>query len=201
MEATPVPSATPTVSKPAVEKEEAAPEVAPPPADTTGPRIRREKPVRAVEPRERRPWDDDLISRPRQVQPTFDLSPRADRGIATQVKRMENRWQDAIRNHDVDALRELLAEDFVGTSSTGRVGSKSTLLSELRRDKNVYTSVEASRMSVRTAGDDTAIVTGITREAGTTPSGQRFRTARRFTDTWVKRAGIWRCIASQTTDL
>ncbi|MEO5721208.1 MAG: nuclear transport factor 2 family protein [Chthoniobacterales bacterium] len=159
--------------------------------------------MRAVEPRERprRPWDDDPSNSVSGSRPTFDLSTRGDREIGAAVKRMENRWQDAIRNHDVRLLSALLADDFVGTSSTGRVGSKSTLIAELRRDKNVYTSVEARNMSVRTSGDDTAIVTGITRETGITPDGQRFRTSRRFTDTWVKRQGRWRCIASQTTNL
>ena len=114
---------------------------------------------------------------------------------------MEYKWQEAIREHDVSMLNELLASDFVGTSSTGRVGSKTTLLSALRRDKNTYNSVEARGMSVRTPSDDVAIVTGVTREAGTTPDGKRFRTSRRFTDTWVKRNEKWRCVASQTTDL
>ena len=155
--------------------------------------------MRAVEPRQPR-----VINQSSNIgasRPTFDLSTHGDRDIGAAVKQMENRWQAAIPNHDVSRLNALLAPDFIGTSATGRVGSKATLLSELRRDKNSYTSVEASGMSVRTSGADTAIVTGVTREAGTTPDGKRFRNARRFTDTWVKRKGKWRCIASQTTAL
>lgn len=189
--------------KPAEKKETSASTPTATPASPADRSILNEKPVRAVEPRERprRPWDDDPSNSVSGSRPTFDLSTRGDREIGAAVKRMENRWQDAIRNHDVRLLSALLADDFVGTSSTGRVGSKSTLIAELRRDKNVYTSVEARNMSVRTSGDDTAIVTGITRETGITPDGQRFRTSRRFTDTWVKRQGRWRCIASQTTNL
>ena len=98
-------------------------------------------------------------------------------------------------------IGELVASDFVGTSSTGRVGSRSTLLGEMRRDKNEYTSAEARSMKVRTESDNVAVVTGIARETGTTPDGKRFTYSRRFTDTWVKRNGKWRCIASHTTAL
>ena len=121
--------------------------------------------------------------------------------MSATVRGLENEWQAAIRNHDVSALSALLAADFVGTSSTGRVGSKETMLSELRKDKNEYKSVEARGMSVRTQGDDIAVVTGVTKETGTTKDGARFSTSLRFTDTWVKRDGEWRCIASQTTEL
>jgi len=160
--------------------------------------------VRAVEPRSpssRRLTPDDQSDQLGASRPTFDLSRRGDGSVGSTVRRLEKEWQTAVRNHDVAALSELLAADFVGTSSTGRVGSKSTLLSELRRDKNVYKSIEARGMSVRTHGDDVAVVTGVTRQSGTTRSGKRFNSSLRFTDTWVKRNGQWRCIASQTTDL
>ncbi len=211
-EATPVPTATPAVSAlplPPVSIPTPREVAAPAPASTVEPapkrpRILQEKPVRAAEPRPTdfaRPKVDDQSDNVGGSRPTFDLSNRPDRDVATTIKRMENRWQAAIREHDVKALNDLLASDFVGTSSTGKVGSKYTLTSALRRDKNTYTTVDARGMSVRTPSDDTAIVTGVTREAGMTPEGKRFKSSRRFTDTWVKRDGKWRCVASQTTDL
>jgi ketosteroid isomerase-like protein len=164
----------------------------------------KEKPVRAVEPRlsfPRRPWTDDPNSGSSASRPTFDFSKRGDDSVSGTVKRLENKWQAAIRDHDVATVKELLADNFVGTSSTGRVGSKSTLLAEIRKDKSDYKSVEARSMSVRELGEDSAVVTGITKESGTTKDGQSFKTARRFTDTWVKKNKQWRCLASQTTEL
>lgn len=204
---TPKPSPTPTLeplatpTPKAVEKKTEAARPTATPESKPKRSVLDEKPVRALEPRtpeSRRPLNTAPVGRSR---PTFDLAVRGDREIAAAVTRLENRWQRAIRTHSLGLLSSLLADDFVGTSSTGRIGSKGTLLNALRQDKNTYTSVEASNMTVRTAGDDTAVVTGITRESGTTPEGQRFKSARRFTDTWVKRNGRWRCIASQTTDL
>ena len=157
--------------------------------------------MRAVEPHApfpKRPWDDGPVAGSGRSKPTFDLS-AGDTSVSGTVRRLENRWQEAIRKHDVDTIDELVAADFVGTSSTGKVGSKSTLLSQMRRDKNEYKTAEARSMSVKAQGDDVAIVTGIARESGTTPDGKHFTNSRRFTDTWVKRDGKWRCVASHTT--
>ncbi len=173
----------------------------------SGPKIRQEQPVRATEPRpadarparEARREQVEEEGEPAGNRPTFDLSPRGDRNISAIVKDLENKWQKAIQNHDVETVSDLLASDFVGTSSTGRVGSKSTLLSQMRRDKNEYKSVQARGMTVRTSGNTVAVVTGVTKESGTTKDGARFKASRRFTDTWVKRNGKWRCIASQIT--
>lgn len=210
--ATPTPTATPAVSATPAQlvatptpREEEEP-IRTPTVEPTAksPRILQEKPVRAAEPRPTDfalPKASDQSDNVGASRPTFDLSNRPDRDVASTIKRLENKWQTAIREHDVKALSELLAPEFVGTSSTGKVGSRHTLISALRRDKNTYTTVEARGMSVRTPGDDIAIVTGVTREAGMTPEGKRFKSSRRFTDTWVKRDGKWRCVASQTTDL
>ena len=117
------------------------------------------------------------------------------------VKALEKRWQKAIVNKDVKTIDELLASDFVATSSTGRVGSKSTLLGTIRRDKNEYKSADARGMSVRMLGPRVAVVTGIATESGTTPDGTSFTNSRRFTDTWMRRDGKWRCVASQATEV
>ena len=119
----------------------------------------------------------------------------------SQVRALERKWQRALVNKDVDTISSLLASDFVATSSTGKVGSKTTLLNAIRRDKNEYKSADARNMSVRMLGPRVAVVTGIATETGTTPDGRSFKNSRRFTDTWMLRNGKWLCVASQATDL
>jgi len=135
---------------------------------------------------------------PRAFQPTFDVSESSWATAAT-IRSLENRWQAAIKNHDVAALDKLLADDLEATSSTGAKGGKATLLRELRKDKNVYKSVRARGMSVSNAGPRSAIVTGIATETGTTADGKPFKTTRRFTDTWRQRKGKWQCVKSEVT--
>ncbi|HSH40114.1 MAG TPA: nuclear transport factor 2 family protein, partial [Chthoniobacterales bacterium] len=124
-----------------------------------------------------------------------------DEDPGSAVKALERKWQKALVAKDVRAINDLLAGDFVATSSTGRVGSKSTLLNTIRRDRNEYRSADARGMSVRMLGPRVAVVTGVATESGTTPDGRSFRNSRRFTDTWMLRNGKWLCVASQATEL
>jgi ketosteroid isomerase-like protein len=124
-----------------------------------------------------------------------------DEDPGSAVKALERKWQRALVDKDVGTINDLLAGDFVATSSTGRVGSKSAVLNAIRRDKNKYTSANARGMSVRMLGPRVAVVTGVATESGTTPDGRSFRNSRRFTDTWMLRNGKWVCVASQATEV
>jgi ketosteroid isomerase-like protein len=117
------------------------------------------------------------------------------------LKALEQRWEGSFMSHDVSILEQLVAEDFVGTSSSGKVGTKATMIAEARKDKNVYSSAASSDMVVHTFGPNVAVVTGIVRETGKTPSGKAFSQAFRFTDTWMERNGEWQCVAASALAL
>lgn len=148
----------------------------------------------------------DRESSPPQPQPRTAAGRGAaldywDEDPGSAVKNLERKWQRALVDKDVETINDLLARDFVATSSTGKVGSKSTLLNAIRRDKNDYKSADARGMSVKMLGPRVAVVTGTATESGTTPNGTTFRNSRRFTDTWMLRNGKWVCVASQATEL
>ena len=103
--------------------------------------------------------------------------------------------------HDISVIEQLVAEDFVGTSSNGKLGNKETMISEARKDKNVYTTAVSTDMTVHSFGPNIAVVTGIARESGNTPAGKAFSHAYRFTDTWMERNGIWQCVAAHAMAL
>jgi ketosteroid isomerase-like protein len=117
------------------------------------------------------------------------------------LKAREQRWEGSFMSHDVSILEELVAEDFVGTSSSGKVGTKATMIAEARKDKNVYASAVSSDMVVHIFGPNVAVVTGIVREAGKTSAGKPFSQAFRFTDTWTERDGKWQCVAASALPL
>ena len=98
-------------------------------------------------------------------------------------------------------IEKLVAEDFVGTSSSGKLGNKSTMISEARKDKSVYTSAVSGDMAVHSFGPSVAVVTGIARESGKTAGGKAFSHSYRFTDTWVERNGEWQCVAAHAMAL
>jgi len=109
---------------------------------------------------------------------------------------MEERWGASLLTHDTAVIEKVVADDFVGTSSGGRLGSKATLLEEIRRDKNIYKSASSGEMSVHVYGSDVAVIFGTAKESGKDASGRAFAHTYRFTDTWVKRGGEWQCVAA-----
>jgi ketosteroid isomerase-like protein len=135
-------------------------------------------------------------SKPTPVTVNSPADREDENDIASQLEAHEKRWEASFATHDVSVTEELVAEDFVGTSSSGKVGNKATMIAEVSKDKNVYTSAVSEDMIVHSFGPKVAVVTGIAREVGKAPSGKAFSQAYRFTDTWVERDGKWQCVAA-----
>lgn len=125
-----------------------------------------------------------------------DQGPAEYSATRATIRALENKWETSVMNHDLPAIDDIVAGDFVGTGSNGKVGDKSTIMSEARKDKNTYESAAARHMSVRGYGSNVAVVTGVATQTGKTPEGQQFEHNYRFTDTWMARGGKWQCIAS-----
>jgi ketosteroid isomerase-like protein len=121
--------------------------------------------------------------------------------VTAQIKQLESRWEASLLKHDSSEIERIVADDFIGTSSSGKQGDKATLLAEAKRDTNTYTSAVSSDMSVRMYGPNVAVVTGIARETGKTKAGKTFTNSFRFTDTWVERNGEWQCVAAHAMAL
>jgi ketosteroid isomerase-like protein len=109
---------------------------------------------------------------------------------------LESSWEGALLSKDTAIIERIVADDFIGTSSSGKQGDKTTLLAEAKRDTNTYTSAVSSDMKVRMFGDNVAVVTGLAKETGKTKAGKTFSHSYRFTDTWVLRDGQWKCVAA-----
>jgi len=121
--------------------------------------------------------------------------------VAAKLKELESNWEGSLLKHDTSAIERMVAEDFVGTSSSGKVGTKATLLAEAKRDNNTYTSAVSNDMTVRIYAPNVAVVTGIAKESGKTKGGKTFSNSYRFTDTWVERNGEWQCVAAHAMSL
>lgn len=130
--------------------------------------------------------------------PTFDLGESSWVTAAT-IRSLENRWETAVKDHDVDALKDLLAPDFEATNAKGTTAGRERIVSLLRRDKNVHRSTRAHGMHVRSIGEKTVVVTGISTESGVTADGKKFKISRSFTDTWKQRKSGWQCVSSRVT--
>jgi ketosteroid isomerase-like protein len=117
-----------------------------------------------------------------------------DKGDAATVRALEMKWTESYRQHSIDILSSLLADDFVITVEDGNVYSKAGYISHTA-DGSVRVDVaEMSDLKVRIHGD-TAIVTGAYHEKGAA-NGKAYEYHDRLTDVWLKTGSKWQVIAS-----
>lgn len=113
------------------------------------------------------------------------------------LRDMENKWEASIPAHDSSVAQGVLADDFMGVNSKGKVMNRAGLLSEIKKDKDTYTSAKNGKMDVRIYGGQFAVVTGTSSEVGKDKDGKAFNRTFRWTDVWVDRKGKWQCVSSQ----
>lgn len=126
---------------------------------------------------------------------------KADKGkkmsVEATLKDNENRWATAHGKEGVAIVESMVAEDFTGVNSKGKIQNRRAMLAEMRKDSDSYTSAKNDKLEVRKYGDNVAVVVGTYREKGTGKDGKQFDRSYRFTDTWVERNGTWKCVAGQ----
>jgi ketosteroid isomerase-like protein len=139
--------------------------------------------------------------KPSAETPPPATSPAAARGkkmsVSAMLKDNEKRWSAAIARHDTATIESMVAPDFIGVSSKGKVVNRRAMLAEVKADKDTYTSTKAEKLDVHMYGSGVAVVVGTANEKGTGKDGKAFDRTYRFTDTWMDRGGNWQCIASQ----
>ncbi|MEP7014958.1 MAG: DUF4440 domain-containing protein [Verrucomicrobiota bacterium] len=118
--------------------------------------------------------------------------------VEASIKDNENRWAAAALKRDMAAVQILLADDFIGINSKGKVQNRRALMGEMKGDKDTYTSTKNEKMDVHKFGNNVAVVVGTYHEKGTGKDTKAFDRSYRFSDTWVERNGQWRCVASQS---
>lgn len=122
------------------------------------------------------------------------LAVAADQGaIEQQVMQLERNWCNAVVKNDAETLSAILSDDLTDVSYKGNVGSKAQDLADAKTEKT--TVCEADMMQVRIYGD-VAVVVGRDTVKSTAFTGQA-----RFTDTFVRRDGHWRCVSTQATEI
>src|SRR3954470_18404532 len=131
-------------------------------------------------------------SSPAAAMPVKKSSPEAT------IRDIEDKWEGSVKNHDTSIPESYLADDFRGVSSKGKVMNKSGLLSEVKKDTDVYSSTKNGKVDVRVFGGQFAIATGTSTEEGKDKGGQSFKRSFRWTDVWVLRKDKWLCVASQS---
>jgi ketosteroid isomerase-like protein len=120
-------------------------------------------------------------------------------GVEQELIKLENDWAVAAVKLDVAFFERIYADDFIFTDTDGNVSTKAQQIAILKPGGDVATSAVVDELKVRVYGD-AAVVTGrwTSKETikGTDISGQY-----RYTDTWVKLAGRWQCVAEHSSKI
>ena len=123
------------------------------------------------------------------------ISLAQDKSDAAAIRALELKWTESYKQHNIDILSSLLAEDFVITIEDGNVYSKAGYISHSADPATKVQVAELSDLKVRMHGD-TAVVTGAYHEKGES-NGKPYEYHDRLTDIWMKVGGKWQVVASQ----
>ena len=132
------------------------------------------------------------ITRTSKARPTKSAPVNSEQSL----KAAEQQLADAFRNRDREALARMLDDQFIFTDDDGRAVNKTQYIDAVLKTVKVE-SYTLDDMTLRVFGD-TGVVAG--RWSGkVTIAGKTSDTSFRYTDTFVKRLGNWRVVASQIT--
>jgi ketosteroid isomerase-like protein len=117
---------------------------------------------------------------------------------ADDLRAVERAWLDAYENHDVDAMRRIVADGFVITYASGQQRDKAQTIESLSpgtpNDPNsrMYTTDE----DVRFFGDDIGVITGTFHYEVQNDDGSVRRDSSLYTDVYRYMDGRWQVISS-----
>jgi ketosteroid isomerase-like protein len=114
-----------------------------------------------------------------------------------QVKQLERAWNEAEARHDMVAVTNLVADSLSYIDFDGSIKNKAEYLKDVTETSYQADHLYDEGLNV-TAYGNAAVVVGVYRETGKS-KGKPYTHHVRFTDTWIKLNGVWRCVASQST--
>lgn len=121
-----------------------------------------------------------------------------DRSVE-EVIAAERRWVQAHRDLDLEALEDMLDDDYVQIRADGSVIGKQEALESYRSGKRRWDHAESDQHRVTVIGN-AAVLVGRWIGRGEN-EGKHFDYTARFMAIYTKRDGIWRLVADQSTPL
>ena len=123
-----------------------------------------------------------------------ETSTAVEGSVATQLEQIEHKWAEAEVKADPAMIAPYLDDSMVQTNPDGSVTTRKEVLEGIGKGDPTLKGVDLADMKTQSYGNAAVIMGRYTekREA----KGKHTMTSGRFTDTYVKRAGKWKCVAS-----
>jgi ketosteroid isomerase-like protein len=114
-----------------------------------------------------------------------------------QIRQLERAWNQAEAKQEVKEVANLVDDTLVYTDYDGSIMNKVEYLKWVAAPEQKADHLYDEGLTVHVYGN-AAVVAGIYRESGIN-KGKHYVVRSRYTDTWIKRDGLWRCVASHST--
>jgi ketosteroid isomerase-like protein len=124
-------------------------------------------------------------------------TPASSADDKSMIMALESAWNQAEIHHDATAAAAVMADTFISVDHHGALLNKAQYLADIKDLSFKPEEIANSDTSVYLYGN-VAVVTSVYRTKGT-DSGKPFVHRGRFTDTWVRLSGEWKCVADQET--
>ena len=112
------------------------------------------------------------------------------------ITAVEAKWASSACSPQPD-LRDVIADDFQGTSTKGKhYGKEEALTTDT---KSLSRDCQLGGVKVRFFGDSIAIAYGAENRMIKDDNDKETKCCQVWTDTWLKRAGKWQIVAAQDT--
>ena len=125
---------------------------------------------------------------------------KPDDQVAQSLIAMERQWAEEECKHTL-AIRTILADDFEGTSPSGTRYTKTQALSEAEASKETGRDCLLHGADVHFFGDSIAVAYGSESWVAKAADGADQKHCLVWTDTWLKRKGVWQIVAAQDMPL
>ena len=118
-------------------------------------------------------------------------------GITAAILKAEDLLDDAESHHQVEAVKEMIADDYRGVTVGGGIIAKRDVLMQVGGKEEA--SSESKEREVRAFGDG-AVYTALVFDKGTDEkTGEPYILATRVMDVWQKRGRDWKLVADEAT--
>jgi ketosteroid isomerase-like protein len=125
------------------------------------------------------------------------LAQTQTRSVEQELIKLETEWVDAAVKHDVTTIDKMLADEFIMTFD-GTVFTKAELLEYIKSYEELA-SLVTDEWKVRVYGDAAVVTARNTRKVKS--EGKEVTSQDRFTDTWIRQDGRWKCVAAHNSTI
>ena len=127
--------------------------------------------------------------------------PHDKKTMGAQVLKMGLAYNQMIVRGDASEIEKILTDDYLYTTSSGKIANKAETLAEIKSRKSKIKSIETTDQKARSVGNNAVVETASIRIKDTNADGKLFEETERYTTVWVWRNLRWQIVSDHTSTI